>query len=314
VHSLAGRACLVQAPLPPAHIDAGSWVGCGFYEAEGKREFYPPASGTPRFCQDGETTVASILYLDKRSPRDASLSRALLSAGFQVRTTARPTEAGRLLRCCLFDCVLARCVEEECEGIVNLCSDARDLVNVVMVLMDVADVSLEARLFDCGVDDVVAGDQTRADLVAKRIKARLRSTGWRGRLGGRVRLGNVTVDFDRQTVERDGITHQLSGILADLLRYFICNADHVISRQELNDSSIWVDSICTPAGEGGKTFDVHVSRLRKVIEHDSRRPALIRSVRGIGWKLTAKPTWANGVLPVTSDRTPDLFGWRSALG
>ncbi len=106
------------------------------------------------------------------------------------------------------------------------------------------------------------------------------------------------MDFDRREVCRDHTIHQLPGILADLLKYFIENADHVISREELQRSPIWLDSVCTPAKHGGKTFDVNISKLRKIIESEPQRPKIIVSVRGIGWKLACDvlqqgPEYAN---------------------
>jgi DNA-binding response OmpR family regulator len=66
------------------------------------------------------------------------------------------------------------------------------------------------------------------------------------------------------------------------------NADHVVSREELQQSPIWLDSVCTPARQGGKTFDVNIGKLRKIIESDPHKPRIIVSVRGVGWKLTSE--------------------------
>jgi DNA-binding response OmpR family regulator len=101
----------------------------------------------------------------------------------------------------------------------------------------------------------------------------------------KIRLKDTLVDFERREVRCNGTVRRLPGILADLLKYFVDNPDRIISRSELFGSYIWADSICTPASEGGKTFDVNVSKLRKIIEADPVRPQIIESVRGLGWKL-----------------------------
>ena len=74
-------------------------------------------------------------------------------------------------------------------------------------------------------------------------------------------------------------------MLADLLKYFLNNPDRVVSREEMEKSPIWTDSICSSAKEGGKTYDVNVCKLRKIIEPDLSCPQIIKTVRGIGWKL-----------------------------
>jgi two-component system response regulator RegX3 len=153
--------------------------------------------------------------------------------------------------------------------------------------MNMARASIEERLFDCGVSDVAAGEQTVPRVLMKRIQAHIQRNKphWST---PRVALGNTVIDFNRREVQRDGTVLLLPGILSDLLKYFVENADRIISREELMTSNIWSDSICTPPDEGGKTFDVHVGKLRKIIESDPHAPKIITSVRGIGWKLSVE--------------------------
>lgn len=175
------------------------------------------------------------------------------------------------------------------EQIPGFCSafHTRNPHRVVIVLTDAPDPVVEERLFDHGANDVVNIEQASPAGLAKRVRAHLCATGILQPWPGRIRLGDALVDFDRREVHREHTVHQLPGILADLLRYFIENADHVISREELQSSPIWLDSICTPAKQGGKTFDMNISKLRKIIESEPQRPKIIVSVRGIGWKLAS---------------------------
>jgi two-component system response regulator RegX3 len=165
------------------------------------------------------------------------------------------------------------------------CFRSRNPRALVMVFADVLDAALEERLFDHGANDVVNVRQSSPPALAKRIRSHLQTTGVLQPCPARVRLGDALVDFDRREVLRERTVHRLPGILADLLRYLIENADHIITREELQQSPIWLDSICTPATQGGKTFDVNIGKLRKIIEPDPHQPRIIVSVRGVGWKL-----------------------------
>jgi two-component system alkaline phosphatase synthesis response regulator PhoP len=158
---------------------------------------------------------------------------------------------------------------------------------VVVILTDAPDSATEERLFDYGANDVVNMEQSSPGGLAKRIQVHLCAAGVLQACPKRVRLGDTLVDFDRREVRRECAVHHLPGILADLLQYFIENADHVVSREELQRSPIWLDSVCTPAQHGGKTFDVNISKLRKIIEPDPQKPRIIVSVRGVGWKLAS---------------------------
>jgi DNA-binding response OmpR family regulator len=159
---------------------------------------------------------------------------------------------------------------------------------VLLVMADALEAALEESLFDHGANDVVNARQSSAAALAKRIRAHLHTLSLVQSCPQRVRLGDSLVDFDRREVLRARTIYRLPGILADLLRYFVENADHVVSREELQQSPIWLDSVCTPATQGGKTFDVNIGKLRKIIESDPHKPRIIVSVRGVGWKLTSE--------------------------
>ena len=159
---------------------------------------------------------------------------------------------------------------------------------ILVTTMSKTNASLEGKLFDCGVDDVVAGDQMRTEVFIKRVKAHL-ARPMSPTLSGTnpIRLKSTIVDFCRNEVWCNGTSRDLPGNLALLLKYFIDHPNHVITRDELARSNIWVDSNCWSEELSSKTFDVTMSKLRKVIEPDPAHPQIIISVRGQGWKLAA---------------------------
>ena len=176
------------------------------------------------------------------------------------------------------------------ENIFQLCQSIRkqnDLA-IIIVLMEKPKIKIELSLFDCGVNDVVAGVQRTKKVLLKRLSAHLKNCRKTINPNGTIRLNTTIVDFSRHEVCCNGSVRRLPGILSDLLKYFVDNPNRVISREELLKSPIWSDSICSSANEGGKTFDVNMSKLRKIIEPDPAKPCIIQSVRGVGWKLSAE--------------------------
>lgn len=173
----------------------------------------------------------------------------------------------------------------------KLCSLCRatHAYSVLMVLMNNIDVKTEELLFDHGASDVLAGVQVISSVLIRRMRVHLKKLYFHKSIKGCIRIGKIVIDFDRGEVWRDGTAYRLPGNLAGLLKYFIDNPDHIISRKELMISHIWADSICTPSEEGGKTFDVHISKLRKIIESDPKKPEIITTVRSLGWKLAIQP-------------------------
>ena len=227
------------------------------------------------------------LYIDRSCQRQVRLRDSLETLRIELHKASTVQAAREMVKKHSYHLVIMH-FDTMGKEVFRFCSFIRSLSSQTMMIVLMAKVRkhIEEQLFDCGVNDVVAGKQTSAQLLTKRIRARLYTSRSSMSHIGTIQLKNTIIDFDRREVRRDGSCYQLRGILADLLKYFLDNSNHVISRDELQKSYIWVDSICTPPDEGGKTFDVNIGKLRKIIEPDPARPQIIKSVRGIGWKLT----------------------------
>ncbi len=227
------------------------------------------------------------LHIDNNYQRRTHICRKLATLGLEVHKAATLETAENIVKTHRCRLVLID-IDTIGDQIFNFCSFVRSGSNgtIVVALMANAKVKIEEKLFDCGVNDVVTGMQTSAKVLTKRVQAHLNyCKSSRLSQSSTIRLKNVIVDFDRKEVWCNGTMRQLNGILADLLKYFIANPSRVISRDELLMSPIWADSICSTAEEGGKTFDVNIGKLRKIIEPNPQQPQIIETVRGKGWKL-----------------------------
>jgi len=226
------------------------------------------------------------LCVDGDCARCTGTQQSLGSIGLKVHRASTISSAKRLAkkyyyRLVLIDFLtLGSDIFSFCSGIHTAGVDI-----VIMVHMHEMRADVEERLFDCGVSDVITSSQMYGPVLAKRVRIRLENSKLVWRSGETVRINGTTIDFARREVWCNGTKRRLPGILGDLLKYFLDNPNRIISREELQESSIWVDSVCTPSKEGGKTFDVNVGKLRKIIESDPSHPRIIESVRGVGWKL-----------------------------
>ncbi len=227
------------------------------------------------------------MHVDRNGQRRRHLRSRLEPLGFSLHMAHSASEAYKFISRNDYRLVLLN-FHTLGNDIFDLCKCARTLnnSNVLMVLMSEVNLATEEMLFDCGVDDVVAGAQTTSSVLIHRIRMRLRRNQSSVSPKQTIRLKDIVIDFDRREVCCNGTVRRINGLLVQLLKYFIENPNRVISRDELRHSPIWSDSICTPAFEGGKTFDVSISKLRKIIESDPANPQIIISVRGVGWKLS----------------------------
>ncbi|HEY6029774.1 MAG TPA: response regulator transcription factor [Gaiellaceae bacterium] len=127
---------------------------------------------------------------------------------------------------------------------------------------------------EVGADDYVTKPFSPRELCA-RVRAVLRRTeAWTDE--PRLALADVVVDRDAHVVTVDGGAVELTGKEFDLLAFFLGNQDAVLTRELLLDR-VW--GLTYPGGT--RTVDVHVASLRRKLA----RPELIRTVRGVGYKV-----------------------------
>ncbi len=130
---------------------------------------------------------------------------------------------------------------------------------------------------DMGADDYISKPFRPRELVS-RIRSVLRRAGKRQRV---VLLGGLAVDTDKGTVTRDGQELYLSALEYKLLLVFLNNRGQVLTRDKL------LEEIWDSAGDfvSDNTLTVYIKRLREKIEADPQNPTLIKTVRGLGYRL-----------------------------
>ena len=226
------------------------------------------------------------LYVNNNSRKRACVCRSIRLLGFELHKAMTIPAAIEVVKKHFYRLILID-FDVIDKNVFGFCSVIRaSSSNVVLIaLMGNVKISGEAKLFDNGVNDVITGEQACPRILTRRIKVHLRSGNPFQPRSNVVILKGVVVDFERREVRRNGQIYRLRGLLFDLLKYFLDNANRIISREELLRSPIWVDSVCSTPEDGGKTFDVNISKLRKIIESDPAKPQIITSVRGVGWQL-----------------------------
>lgn len=130
-----------------------------------------------------------------------------------------------------------------------------------------------------GADDYVPKPFDMAELMA-RIEALLRRSQSKGNGLDIHQFGNLRVDLRGTEVARDGKPVQLSAREFQLLRYLIEHRGATVSRNEILQE-VWGYSADTFT----RTVDVHVASLRQKIEGDPKKPELIVTVPGLGYKF-----------------------------
>ena len=130
---------------------------------------------------------------------------------------------------------------------------------------------------DMGADDYVSKPFRPRELLS-RIRSVLRRT---GRLQSVLECGPVCIDVSRGTATKNGEELCLSALEYRLLLLLLTNRGAVLTRERLL-SELW-----DAAGEfvNDNTLTVYIKRLRDKIEDDPQNPTVIRTVRGVGYRV-----------------------------
>jgi DNA-binding response OmpR family regulator len=226
-----------------------------------------------------------ILLVDDDALMRRSLAFHLEQAGYHVRTAASAEDALDSIDQGSLDLVV---LDINLPGM-----DGLDALREIKRRRDLPVIFLTARRreldevvgLEMGADDYVT-KPFDVDVLLAHIKTVLRraSSGIATETpSGPITAGDVTIDPGSHTVARAGRPIELSPREFDVLLALARAADKVISTEDLL-AQVWGAEF---AGQPQVVY-VNIRWLRQKLEDDPSQPQLIRTVRGVGYKLVSR--------------------------
>lgn len=215
------------------------------------------------------------------------VDRYLRSNGYRVSVVVDGGAMDRLLAHTSVDLIVVDLMLPGEDGL-SLCRRLRAASQVPIIILTARDEDVDRIIgLEMGADDYITKPYNPRELLA-RIKAVLRRSG-RGESSmpaSQCRLAFAGWQLDcslRQLSDPMGTRVSITGAEFDLLRAFCEHAGRVLTRDQLIDFTHG-----RVAGPFDRSIDVLVSRLRQKIEHNSRNPEFIQTIRSGGYLFTAK--------------------------
>ena len=202
--------------------------------------------------------------------------------GYQVMVAYDGEMGLRLFRTNAFELIISDIILPKRNGF-ELCQEIRKADEQIPILMLTALCTADDKLegFDVGADDYMVKPFDFRELLA-RVKALLKRRAVTNvEVVKELAYADLTINFERQEVTRNGVPIKLSPKEYNLLAYLVENAERVVSRVEIAEK-VWNTHFDT----GTNFIDVYINYLRKKMDKNFE-VKLIHTKPGVGFILHA---------------------------
>ncbi len=221
--------------------------------------------------------MIKILLVEDDKDIIVNLTEFLTSEGYYIKNVNGQTKAMQAISEEVFDIVLLDISLAEGNGF-SVCKAIKSNYNIPIIFLTASgDEYSTLTGFELGADDYISKPFRPRELIM-RIKNIIRLT--KG-TDSTIKIGDVIIDTEKGTATKKGNNLYLSALEYRLLLAFLNNRGVILSRNQL------LESIWDVAGDfvNDNTLTVYIKRIREKIEDDPQNPKIIKTVRGLGYKV-----------------------------
>lgn len=222
--------------------------------------------------------MQQILLVEDDKTIALGLSYSLEKEGYGVKGCHDAASALREIQGRRFDLVILDVSLPDGNGY-DLCRAVKAGSDTPVIFLTVYnEESNVVRGLDMGADDYVAKPFRLRELLS-RVKAVLRRAG--GGDKDEIGIGGLIIQTKQARVTKAGAEVSLTALEYRLLLTLAANRGQLLTRSQL------LEDIWDIGGDfvNDNTLTVYIKRLREKIEDDPQNPALIRTVRGLGYRM-----------------------------
>lgn len=218
-----------------------------------------------------------ILFLEDDPAIATGLEYSLKNEGYDVKWVSKAKDAIKAVNEETFDFCILDINLPDGNGY-EVCKEIKNNLEIPVIFLTAYDDEVNVVMgLDYGADDYISKPFRVRELMA-RIKTVMRRYSSAGGEGV-IKIGNITINTKQAKVLKDGVDVELTAVEYKLLLILLNNRGVVLSRNKLLENMWDIEGDFV----NDNTLTVYIKRLRDKIEEDSANPAIVKTVRGLGY-------------------------------
>jgi len=232
-----------------------------------------------------------LLLIDDDARLSAMVADYLRNSGYEVSVAGSLAEGRDALAAGAHDALVLDLMLPDGDGL-DLCRELRGnprMRHLPLLMLTARGEPMDRIVgLEMGADDYLPKPFEPRELLA-RVKALLRRAAPVPAGDDLLRFGRLEIDLGERAARLDGKVCDLTSHQFDLLVVMAQSPGRVLSRDQIMDMLRG-----HPMEAFDRSIDVHISRIRAVIEDDAKNPRRVLTVRGAGYVFAKKQDAENG--------------------
>lgn len=221
--------------------------------------------------------MQKILLVEDDNSIVQSLTEFLVSEGFEVQTASGQREALAKMHTENFHLVLLDISLADGNGFA-VCSQIKNSYETPVIFLTASgDESSTVAGLEIGADDYISKPFRPRELISRIRNVLRRNSGHKSL----IQVEDLSIDTEKGIVLKNGQEIPLSALEYKILLVFVSNRGKLLSRTQL------LEEIWDIGGDfvNDNTLTVYVKRIREKIENDPQNPQIIKTIRGMGYRV-----------------------------
>lgn len=225
-------------------------------------------------------TIAHLLLVEDDKNIALGLEYSLRQEGFEATVCGNVSDALKALDETVFDMAVLDLSLPDGNGY-DICRTIKQRGDMPVIFLTARDDEVNVVMgLDMGADDYITKPFRIRELIS-RLRSVLRRSRRTAAGRGVYEYGSVQVNTAEGKVYKNGKDVFLTALEYRLLLNLVNNEGTVLSRSQL------LEGIWDVSGDfvNDNTLTVYIKRLREKIEDDPQNPTIIKTVRGLGYRV-----------------------------